>query len=104
MSERAKHLARIGQAHLEEAVLEALFHLYERNSFGHQLSIIAHIAGIYTGTSMHEENSNHITAGIIGRLRDANRVREVGRSTGARKRMHWRLTDDEYQARKVWSQ
>ncbi len=96
MTTRAKHISRIGQAHLQEAVLDVLFGVY-KSGVGLKPKAISKRAGIYQGT-IHGENrnQNHIVAGILGMLWDQGKVVADGTQGAYRA---WCLAESEYNAR-----
>lgn len=95
MTTRAKHLARLGQAHLQEAILDVLFHSY-RVKRGLKPKQISLRAGIYRG-SIDPGNPSHVMRGILGRLEKANKIEAVQEFPGSI--MGWRLTAKEYKRR-----
>ena len=102
MSVRAKYLSRLGQAQLQEAVLDVLFHAYKKKSLGP--NEISKRAGIHRG-SIYGDNQNHIVAGILGYLAEQGRVQEarprVKTAFGSRdsENRAWALSEDEYKER-----
>ena len=107
MSVRAKHLSRLGQAQLQEAVLDVLFHAYKKGT-SLRPNEISKRAGIYPGT-IYGRNQNHIVAGILGTLQEQKKVREVNpivegtyppRQSQVKE---WALSKVEYRARSAGS-
>lgn len=89
MSIRAQHLSRIGESHLQEAVLDILFHSYKEG--GLWPDEISKRAGIYRGT-IHGGNQNHIVAGLLRPLEKQGKVESAKKQTVLRT---WRLTESE---------
>ena len=94
MSIRARHLSRIGQSHLQEAILDVLFHAYSEPD-GLKPDEISKRAGIHRGT-IHRGNQNHIVAGLLAPLQKQGMVKSVQKYTVNRV---WRLTESEYKSR-----
>ena len=92
MTIRAQHLSRIGQAHLQEAVLDVLLEAYGESD-GLKPDEISKRAGIHR-RSIHGGNQNHIVAGILAALEDKGLVRSM--QTHAAVYRIWQLTKSEY--------
>ena len=92
---RAKHLARLGQEHLQEAILDVLFHSYSVKG-GLRPKQISLRAGIYR-RSIDPGNPSHVMRGMLGRLVRAKKIEAVQEYPGSI--MGWRLTAREYKRR-----
>ena len=95
MSIRAQHLSRIGQAHLQEAVLDVLLEAYGESD-GLKPDEISKRAGIHRG-SIHGGNQNHIVAGILAALEEQGLVRSMQKHATVYR--IWQLTESEYESR-----
>ena len=93
MTVRARHLARLGQAHLEEAILDVLYGAHNPGP-GLYPSEISEKAGI-SPSSITNRGSNDIVKGFLGKLEDEGKVQSHW--NGFRR---WRLTDSQYKKRR----
>ena len=95
MSIRPKQLSRLGEFHLQEAVLDVLCKAYP-DAGGINPAEISRKAGIYRSTGAAGMN-DAIVYGILNQLEAQRKVKRVNpevRGAG------WRLTDNEYQRRR----
>lgn len=88
---RPKQLARIGEFHLREAVLDVLFEAHPK---GIGPSKISKQAGIYRdGGKNNDKMKDAITAGILNQLEEQDKVKHI------KKDRVWKLSEDEYKCR-----
>lgn len=95
MTIRAQHLSRIGQIHLQEAVLDVLLEAYGESD-GLKPDEISKRAGIER-RSIHGGNQNHIVAGLLAALEGKGLVRSIQKHAAVYR--IWRLTRNEYEKR-----
>lgn len=90
MTIRPKQFARIGECHLEKAVLDVLLEAKYKEELGLGPANISRRAGVYRGrTSMRDA----ITAGILFKLEEKGKVERLRRGV-------WRLSDKEFNKRR----
>lgn len=96
MSIRPKQFARIGEFHLEEAILDVLLEAkHESKCIGP--AEISKRAGIYRERGSENIMNDAIVMGMLAKLVTEERVR---RRTQENNRGGWELTDEEYNRRK----
>ena len=88
MTIRPKQLARIGEFHLEEAVLDVLCESHPEG-YGLGAAEISRRAGIYRRSGVVQMNDAIVT-GILNQLHDHGKVNRGG----------WALSDSEYDRRR----
>ena len=95
MSIRPKQLTRIGEFHLQEAVLDVLCNAHPEG-FGLGAADISRRAGIYRDAGVVHMNDAIVT-GFLNQLYEQGRVEQTPQQGG---RGGWRLTDKEYERRR----
>ncbi len=93
---RPKQFARMGEFHLEEAVLDVLLEAkHESECLG--AAEISKRAGIYRERGSEDIMNDAIVHGLLAKLADANRVQ---RCTQQNQRGGWEITDREFAIRR----
>ncbi|MCY4290124.1 MAG: hypothetical protein OXC63_16250 [Aestuariivita sp.] len=93
---RPKQLARLGEFHLEEAILDVLLEArHEDHCLGP--AEISKRAGVYRERGAHNIMNDAIVQGMLNKLSDQNRVK---RCEQLNNRGGWQLTDREFQHRR----
>ncbi len=93
---RPKQFARMGEFHLEEAVLDVLLEAkHQGDCLG--AAEISKRAGIYRERGSENTMNDAIVTGLLVKLADANRVQ---RCTQSNARGGWELTDREFAIRR----
>jgi hypothetical protein len=98
---RPKQLARLGEFHLEEAILDVLLEAaHEEECIGG--AAISERAGIYREPDSREAGgiaagNDWVVGGLLTKLRKAGRVERCEQANG---RGGWKLTDAEFQRRR----
>lgn len=95
MSIRPKQLSRIGEFHLQEAVLDVLFQAYP-DDVALNPAEISRRAGIYRESGAAGMN-DAIVHGVLNQLAEHGRVERVEPNVRGR---GWRLSPDEYAQRR----
>lgn len=95
MSIRPRQLTRMGEFHLQEAVLDVLCNAYPEG-FGLGAAEISRRAGIYREPGVVQMN-DAIAHGFLNQLYDQGRVEQADQENG---RGGWRLTAKEYERRR----
>lgn len=95
MSIRPRQLTRMGEFHLQEAVLDVLCNAYPEG-FGLGAAEISRRAGIYREPGIVNMNDAIVT-GFLNQLYDQRRVEQADQENG---RGGWRLTESEYERRR----
>ena len=94
---RPKQHARVGEFHLEEAVLDVLLEAkHEGDCLG--AATISRRAGIYRERGPHDIMNDAIVQGILNKLAEQDRVERCEQSPGGRG--GWQLTKKEYEQRR----
>ena len=94
MSIRPRQLSRIGEFHLQEALLDVLCDAYPEG-FGVGAAEISRRAGIYREPGVMNMN-DAIVHGLLNQLNDQGKVERAGQENG---RGGWKLTEEEYERR-----
>ena len=93
---RPKQFARLGEFHLEEAILDVLLEAkYEDNCIG--AADISRRAGIFRDRGIENIMNDAIATGLLVKLRDQGKVIRCEQSNG---RGGWELTDEEFERRR----
>ena len=93
---RPKQFARMGEFHLEEAVLDVLLEAkHQGDCLG--AAEISKRAGIYRERGSEDIMNDAIVTGLLAKLADSNRVQ---RCTQSNDRGGWELTDREFAIRR----
>lgn len=93
---RPKQFARMGEFHLEEAILDVLLEAkHEDQCLG--AAEISRRAGIFRERGIENIMNDAIATGILVKLRDQNKVIRCEQDSG---RGGWELTDQEYERRR----
>ncbi len=95
MSIRPKQLSRIGEFHLQEAVLDVLCNAHPEG-YGVGAADIGRRAGIYRDPGVMNMN-DAIVHGLLNQLHEQGKVERAPQQGG---RGGWRLTDKEYERRR----
>ena len=96
MSLRPKQFARIGEFHLEEAILDVLLEAkHESRCLGP--SDISKRAGIYRDRGKIDAMNDAIVTGMLMKLHEQDKVRQC---TQDNDRGGWELTDEEFTKRR----
>lgn len=95
MSIRPKQLSRIGEFHLQEAVLDVLCNAHPEG-YGIGAADISRRAGIYRDPGVMNMN-DAIIHGLLNQLHEQGKVERAHQQGG---RGGWRLTDKEYERRR----
>lgn len=95
MSIRPKQLSRIGEFHLQEALLDVLCDAYPEDS-GVGAAEISRRAGIYRDPGVMNMN-DAIVHGLLNQLYDQGKVERAPQAGG---RGGWKLTEREYERRR----
>ena len=101
MSIRPKQLSRIGEFHLQEALLDVLCDAYPKG-FGVGAAEISRRAGIYREPGIMNMN-DAIVHGLLNLLYDEGKVERAPQApppTGSEPRGGWKLTEKEYNRRR----
>lgn len=92
---RPKQMARLGQFHLEEAILDVLLEArYESKCLG--AAEIGKRAGIFRDPGSKVNMNDAIVHGLLNKLSIVERVERCKQSNG---RGGWRLSDNEFELR-----
>ena len=95
MSIRPKQLSRIGEFHLQEAVLDVLCDAHPEG-FGIGAAEISRRTGIYRDPGIVHMNDAIVT-GLLNQLHEEGKVEQAVQANG---RGGWRLTEREYERRR----
>lgn len=93
---RPKQLARLGEFHLEEAILDVLLETkHENECIG--AAEISRRAGIFRDRGKHDIINDAVTTGMLVKLNEHGKVDRCKQSGG---RGGWELTDEEFKRRR----
>lgn len=93
---RPKQLARMGEFHLEEAILDVLLEAkYEEQCMG--AAEVSRRTGIYRDRGSENIINDAIVHGMLNKLADQRKVERCKQPNG---KGGWRLTDTEFQRRR----
>ena len=100
MAIRPKQFARMGEFHLEEAILDVLLEAkHEDECIGP--AEISRRTGIFREPGWATKAGNdHIVWGMLGKLVKAGKVEKCEQTPGSGKTDGWQLTEAEYQSRR----
>lgn len=93
---RPKQFARLGEFHLEEAILDVLLEArHEEQCIG--AAEISKRAGIFRDRGVENIINDAIATGLLVKLRDANKVQRCKQPNA---KGGWELTDEEFERRR----
>ena len=93
---RPKQFARIGEFHLEEAILDVLLEAkHENNCLG--AAEIGKRTGIYRDRGSNNMMNDAIVTGLLNKLAEQKRVQRCEQESG---QGGWKLTDKEFEVRR----